>query len=393
MISIYLHPHTKFIAANDDCMGGGVNSLNIEYSVDKPTEAPSKPLSEFRVDRNPIIFDEAAKIALTREVTKCSQGEITTQTLGMFQSRLKSKLIPYFGGRNIAEIDYGAVAQFINFLHSNDIKPITIKQYLGLLKRILQIALELEWIYKIPLFPKIKAKSTPRGSFTCREYREILQASRELSRTCHDVPNNHRVTSGGAYMHRDTVPMEMTWLIQFMVNSFVRPVDIKIIKHKHVELISGVNTYLRLSLPKTKSHTGQIVTLRAGAFIYERLRQYQASRGYGTSDDYLFLPEAKDRAGAIQLITSHFRKILNKSGSTIGQEGQTRTLYSLRHTAITFRLLYGRGIDLLTLARNARTSVEMIERFYSSNLTAEMNIEMLQSKRTSVKPWRQEFAL
>ena len=64
--------------------------------------------------------------------------------------------------------------------------------------------------------------------------------------------------------------------------------------------------------------------------------------------------------------------------------GQLRTLYSLRHTAITFRLLYGNGIDLLTLARNARTSVEMIERFYSSNLTAEMNIEMLQSKR--IKP-------
>jgi hypothetical protein len=45
------------------------------------------------------------------------------------------------------------------------------------------------------------------------------------------------------------------------------------------------------------------------------------------------------------------------------------------------RLLYGNGIDLLTLARNARTSVEMIERFYSCNLTAKMNIEMLQSKR------------
>ncbi|MDG1445579.1 MAG: hypothetical protein P8L17_01225 [Methylophilaceae bacterium] len=38
-----------------------------------------------------------------------------------------------------------------------------------------------------------------------------------------------------------------------------------------------------------------------------------------------------------------------------------RTLYSLRHTSITFRLHYGQGIDMLTLARNARTSVKMIE--------------------------------
>ncbi len=46
-----------------------------------------------------------------------------------------------------------------------------------------------------------------------------------------------------------------------------------------------------------------------------------------------------------------------------------------------FRLLYGKGIDLLTLARNARTSVQMIEEFYASQLTAEMNIGLLQSRR------------
>jgi hypothetical protein len=46
-----------------------------------------------------------------------------------------------------------------------------------------------------------------------------------------------------------------------------------------------------------------------------------------------------------------------------------------------YRLLYGEGLDLLTLARNARTSTEMIERFYASHLEGEMNIEMLQSRR------------
>jgi hypothetical protein len=36
---------------------------------------------------------------------------------------------------------------------------------------------------------------------------------------------------------------------------------------------------------------------------------------------------------------------------------------------------------MLTLARNARTSVEMIERFYASELTGEMNIDAIQSQR------------
>jgi hypothetical protein len=60
---------------------------------------------------------------------------------------------------------------------------------------------------------------------------------------------------------------------------------------------------------------------------------------------------------------------------------QHRVFYSLRHTCIMFRLLYWEGLDLLTLARNARTSTEMIDRFYASHLEGEQNIEKIQSRR------------
>jgi hypothetical protein len=45
------------------------------------------------------------------------------------------------------------------------------------------------------------------------------------------------------------------------------------------------------------------------------------------------------------------------------------------------RLTESEGMDLLTLARNARTSPEMIDKHYASQLAGEQNIEMLQSKR------------
>ena len=51
-----------------------------------------------------------------------------------------------------------------------------------------------------------------------------------------------------------------------------------------------------------------------------------------------------------------------------------------------YRLLYGEGLDLLTLARNARTSVEMIDRFYASHLEGEMNIAAIQSRKRRKKP-------
>ena len=38
-------------------------------------------------------------------------------------------------------------------------------------------------------------------------------------------------------------------------------------------------------------------------------------------------------------------------------------------------------VDTLTLARNARTSPEMIDRFYAAPLQGEMNVGELQSKR------------
>jgi len=47
-----------------------------------------------------------------------------------------------------------------------------------------------------------------------------------------------------------------------------------------------------------------------------------------------------------------------------------------------------RNIDLLTLARNARTSVEMVEKFYASTLSAEMNVCLLHSKRA----WTQDVS-
>lgn len=57
------------------------------------------------------------------------------------------------------------------------------------------------------------------------------------------------------------------------------------------------------------------------------------------------------------------------------------TLYALRHTAIMYRLIYGGEINLLTLARNARTSIAMIERFYASRLEGGMVVDELHKKK------------
>jgi len=117
--------------------------------------------------------------------------------------------------------------------------------------------------------------------------------------------------------------------------------------------------------------------------VYEHLLTEHKARSMGRDDDYLFLPELADRGKALEFLGWQFKHCQALAGvGNNKSNGSARTLYSLRHTAITLRLLYGRKVDLLTLARNARTSVQMIDRFYASDLSAEMNIDLLQGRGT-----------
>ena len=70
-----------------------------------------------------------------------------------------------------------------------------------------------------------------------------------------------------------------------------------------------------------------------------------------------------------------FRRLMRDSGLLLNSEGQTRTLYSLRHTYATFELLRG-GTDIHTLSKQMGNSAAMIERHYSK-LTATMAADKL----------------
>jgi len=129
------------------------------------------------------------------------------------------------------------------------------------------------------------------------------------------------------------------------------------------------------------------VTLSPAVRIYEELQAHAQSQGLAKPTDYLFLPQESDREHALALFNFWLKWVLRSAELPLTDaHGQSRTLYALRHTSLTFRLLYGQGIDMLTLARNARTSVDMIERFYASTLTGEMNVGLLQSRRGAKKP-------
>lgn len=250
----------------------------------------------------------------------------------------------------------------------------------------------------------------------------------------------------GRFIKRVDITDDLYQLIVFMTNSFVRPTDIKNMQHKHVEIVERDHTYLYLRLPPSKNKKDPIITMPKAVEVYRRHRQnYEAiekaeklqfkeqlanfktenknfslseaedrlknqkltqsdrkalnakinlhlklSKGaqtYTAPEDYVFMPAYKDRKTALKNLQNQFDVLLSLTGLRVSANGEERSMYSLRHTCITYRYMYGEKVDLLILARNARTSPEMIDKHYASKFSAVHNIEMIQSRK-KVKRFR-----
>ncbi len=317
------------------------------------------------------------------EQARTERMEFSLGSLQVLRNRLDAHILPRWASKTALQIDYKALLEFTQFLSAN-MSSTTISQYLVAVRKVLSHAIAVGELAQLPVFPRIKIVRNPRGAFTPSQYWQIMRAARKLRGETHPDAQS---TARSSYMVRaaqQTLPPDLAWAIGFMVNSFIRPSDLKTLKHKHVEVVHANNTYLRLTLPKTKSHDKPIVTLYPAVRIYQKISKHYATfavDNLATQDDYLFLPKLADRNYALRVLSYHFNWVLEHTSLKFGANAQQRSLYSLRHSAITFRLLYGQGIDLLTLARNARTSVEVINNHYASSMTAEQNIGLLQSRR------------
>ena len=200
----------------------------------------------------------------------------------------------------------------------------------------------------------------------------------------------------GDLMRNVDMTEDMRRLIVFMCNSYIRPTDIKFMQHKHVDVVKGEYTFLRLRIPPTKGHKDPITTMPKAVDCYQTLKRHHIGKGLidkeKNAEDFVFLPQYKtNRDYALKQLQRQFEILLWDTQMAKGPAGEERTLYSLRHTAIMYRLLFGDGINTLLIARNARTSVEMIDRFYAKPLTGEMNIAALQSRRRKRKIYDGDF--
>ena len=325
-------------------------------------------------------FEVCALGLMNENKSRLERGELSQKKIDNDEYRLKKDLLPFFRKYEIAEIDYRLINEYISNLNatnsSRNLSSSSIKIHLSHIKTVLRYSQKIGVVKTLPAFPTIKTIDKPRSWFNHAEYSKLHNTART------HIGEKFAVSAKSKEKLRNgELTEELYDLILFMTNTFIRPTDIRVLQHKHVTIVKSKQVYLRLTHPMTKSHAQPIVSLVGAIEVYESILQRQKSEGFGRPDDFLFQPQNENRDYAMQQLHRQFDYLLKITGLKKDALAESRTLYSLRHTAIMFRLMDSQGLDLLSLARNARTSVEMIDRFYAKHLTAEMNVELIQSTR------------
>jgi site-specific recombinase XerD len=287
--------------------------------------------------------------------------------------RFNKELVPFFSEHNVQDITSADIGKLIKLLLDDGKSPATVNQYIIVLRKILKYACDNKHIQSVPNFPRIAGKSrvTKRDYFPVDEYKRLVETIEEMA-------SEHVKVRGVV------VTLEFKYLVQFMVNSFIRPGDLRVLKHEHVQLMKNPQAklardkkFLLLKHPATKTTDQEVVTMPAASGIYQDLLAFQELKGMAKSSDFVFYPEYKNRQTMIAVAGRIFSHAIKRA--KLEQEGEKHTLYSLRHTAIMYRLLLGKNVSTLELARNARTSQAMIDKHYASRLTPLMAIDSIHS--------------
>lgn len=253
----------------------------------------------------------------------------------------------FFKDDAIDAIDGQRIRDFQDHLYEQnpDISKATVRHYFVALRKVLKQAALSGAIQALPQFPDVGGTSgvNPRTGFTVDEYKKLRDHLKKKAA-------------------KDARYAELYDLVLFLANSLLRPSEVKHLTHHNVRLgkdKAGATLFVRPPNPKVKAYDYETFTMPGAVEAYKRMQER-----YPAKDSHLFFAEFENRDYALRLVGELFGAALDELGMKQTRDGK-RTLYSLRHSGISWRLERGEG-QVFDIAKWARTSVAMIEKFYAS---------------------------
>lgn len=283
------------------------------------------------------------------------------------QLKTKSRgLLNFFGRMDVRTIQTKDFTQFMRGIIEKQgaISSSSQNQLRVAFRKVMKTALQEGVIDAIPPIPKLSStRPQPRPFFrfyplTSKEhddYEKLLTVSKRLA-------------SEDVKVRGIPVTDELRDIILFTVHSFVRPTESELYALKHSDVTIATNPKrLLLTIRKGKTGYRQVDTMPAAVTVYERSRKRYPD---ADREDFIFLPQYKNRDTAKRIIQRQFRHLLKHAAIEKDKySDQSHSMYSLRHTSLCMRLVLSKGdVNPYWLAKNAGTSVEMLQKFYLSTL-------------------------
>jgi integrase len=212
------------------------------------------------------------------------------------------------------------------------------------LRQVLKTANRKGWIAALPdmtVAYKKSGKIEHRAWFSPEEYKMLYEATRERAKN----PKKERWRAQCQLLHD---------YVLFMGNTGLRPDEASHLQRRDVNIVEDEATGERILEIEVrgKRGVGYAKSMPGAVHPFERV----CERNKLKPTDTVF--------GKIQ--RELFNAVLDELHLKFDREGNPRTTYSLRHTYICMRLM--EGADIYQIAKNCRTSVEMIETYYASHI-------------------------
>jgi integrase len=323
-------------------------------------------------------FREAA-VQFEREYQIITEGQRNAEYVEGHSTRLRLHLVPFFGDMGLSEITPGQVQEYRIHRHEEAVKEYgkpparsTMHQEIVVLRQTLKAAIRHRWLDRLPDLSepyRASGKISHRAWFSPEEYKKLYEATRRRAQH----PKNPRYKWESEQLHD---------YVLFMANTGLRPDEATHLEYRDVKIVEDEGsheTILEIEV-RGKRGVGYCKSTSGAVKPFQRL----VERNKPQPTDLIF-PKTHRQL---------FNTILDEEGLKKDREGQPRTAYSLRHTYICLRLM--EGADIYQIAKNCRTSVEMIEKYYASHLkntldAAAINIRRPKTKKKNEPPTEQEM--
>jgi integrase len=335
-------------------------------------------------------FREASEQFL-REYDIITQGERNKIYVDGQHWRSRVHLVPFFGAMGLSEINGGTVQEYRIHRREEAMKKRgkpparnTMHQEIVTLRQTLKTAIRHEWLDRLPDLSepyRASSKISHRAWFSPEEYKQLYEATRKRARE----PKNARYKWESEQLHD---------YVLFMANTGLRPDEASRLQFRDVAIVEDDatgETILEIEV-RGKRGVGYCKSMPGAVRPFERLKTRNVERAAeealaqgselatasGGANNTGLKPAPK-KAGEPNPTAPIFPKthrdlfniILDEENLKNDREGRPRTAYSLRHTYICLRLM--EGADIYQIAKNCRTSVEMIEKYYAAHIKTNLD--------------------